>query len=61
MSELTQAILHFEQGRVSSDKVCEEIADVLIIVNQLAWYHGEDRITEIANFKLDRLKNRLKE
>lgn len=56
MAELTQALIRGERGRVSN--VAEEIADVMIMVTQLALCQRSSVQKEI-NFKLERLKSRL--
>lgn len=54
MSELTQAVLHNRRGRTSN--VPEEIADVLIAVEQLIIIHGcRDEVERIHKEKVERL------
>ena len=67
MSELTKAILklrHAALGKKSEDvlerledNVCEEMADVQIMLNQMVLIHGDFNELEIA--KLERLEARL--
>ena len=61
MSELTKAII--KERRYSSsetfDNLREEIADVMIMCEQLYMFTDPDRIQEIINKKLERLKERL--
>ena len=54
MSELTQALLHNRRGRASN--VPEEIADVLIAVEQLIIIHGcSEEVERIRKEKVERL------
>lgn len=43
-SELTNAICKFRRGRVSDDDIITEIADVMIMCEQLASYFGKDKV-----------------
>lgn len=54
MSELTTAIMHKRRGRASN--IPEEIADVLIGVEQLIIIHGcRDEVERIHKEKVERL------
>lgn len=58
MSELTQAILHNRRGRISN--IPEEIADVLIAVEQLIMIHGCHKEVEGIKYgKLMRLQEKI--
>ncbi len=58
MSELTQAIMHNRRGRASN--IPEEIADVLIAVEQLIIIHDcREEINGIKYHKLMRLQERI--
>jgi NTP pyrophosphatase (non-canonical NTP hydrolase) len=57
MSELTQALLHNRRGRGSN--IPEEIADVLIAVEQLIMIHGcREEVERIRKEKIERLAER---
>lgn len=58
-SELTNAICKFRRGRVSDDDIITEIADVMIMCEQLASYFGKEKIELEKERKLERLKERL--
>lgn len=59
-SELIQAISKFwRDGEV--DNLREEIADVSIMIEQLALYFGKDEVDEIKDWKLKRLQERLED
>jgi NTP pyrophosphatase (non-canonical NTP hydrolase) len=58
MSELTQALLHNRRGRASN--IPEEIADVLIAVEQTIIIHGcRDEVERIRKEKVERLAERI--
>lgn len=44
-SELTNAICKFRRGRVSDDDIITEIADVMIMCEQLASYFGKEKLS----------------
>lgn len=58
-SELTNAICKFRRGRVSDDDIITEIADVMIMCEQLASYFGKDKVALEKKKKLERLEERL--
>lgn len=58
-SELTNAICKFRRGRVSDDNIITEIADVMIMCEQLASYFGKDKVALEKKKKLERLEERL--
>ena len=42
-SELTNAICKFRRGRVSNDDIITEIADVIIMCEQLSYHFGKEK------------------
>ena len=58
-SELTQAIMHFLRDRATREEVAGEVADVLIMANQMRIVFGKDTVDRIVHEKLERLKTRL--
>lgn len=60
MSELIVAINHYRRGRVGIDAVQEEIADVWIVIHQMALMYGNDVVEAIYREKIKRLECRLK-
>lgn len=60
ISELQNALCKFARGRGTADQVCEEIADVMIMCFQMKQIYGTARVEHWANFKMNRLKERLK-
>lgn len=43
-SELTNAICKFRRGRVGNDDIITEIADVIIMCEQLSNYFGKEKV-----------------
>lgn len=59
MSELSNALAKYRRGRVTHEDVCEEIADVAIMIIQLSKLFGPDDVSDYFERKLDRLDKRL--
>ena len=59
MSELGNALAKYRRGRVTREDVCEEIADVAIMMIQLSKIFGPDNVSDYLKSKLDRLNKRL--
>lgn len=57
-SELAVAVSHFKRGRIEVDGLCEEIADVEIMIGQMRIMYGSI-VDRIKNNKLSRLEKRL--
>lgn len=45
-SELTNAICKFRRGRVGNDDIITEIADVMIMCEQLSYYFGKEKLNQ---------------
>ena len=59
MSELSNALAKYRRSRVTREDVCEEIADVAIMIIQLSKIFGPDNVSDYFESKLDRLDKRL--
>ena len=59
MSELGNALAKYRRDRVTKSDICEEIADVLIMCIQMSKIFGEDRVKQMFEDKLIRLKESL--
>lgn len=55
-SELITTLQHYRRGRVLKDKVCEELADVQIMAQQLKMIFGSERCVDWVVYKVGRLK-----
>lgn len=58
MGELIAALNHIKRGKCTKDDVCSEIADVLIMCNQLAEIYGRQNVQMCIDDKLKRLRKR---
>lgn len=54
-AELIATLKHFRRGRVDETAVADELADVLLMVGQLVYMLGEERVTAAMERKLQRL------
>lgn len=59
MSELSNALAKYRRNRVTREDICEEIADVAIMMIQLSKIFGPDDVSDYFERKLDRLDKRL--
>ncbi len=65
MSELTKALCKYARfGKENApqeikDNVIEEIADVLNMAEQMAYYFGEENVTKVRQRKMARTLNKL--
>ena len=60
-AELTHALTGLYRGRAADGDVIEEIADVQIMLDQLALLFGEGAVEDAVREKLYRLEERLEE
>lgn len=60
-SELITAICHRMENRATDDAVIDELADVSIMVEQLANVYGRSRVESRIEDKLNRQMERMKE
>jgi NTP pyrophosphatase (non-canonical NTP hydrolase) len=61
MAELINAMMKYDRGRNTKDDIIEEIADVTIMMQQLAIIYGQEEVQQQIDFKTNRLANKLKE
>lgn len=60
MAELTQALIKFKRGKGDLNNIAEEIADVSIMLEQMAMVFGcHNKSYAYKQYKLARLKNTL--
>lgn len=59
-SELLNAIAKYKRGREKSSAILEELADVSILIEQMAGYFGENEFIRIKKAKLQRLLSRVR-
>ncbi|WP_305045835.1 MazG nucleotide pyrophosphohydrolase domain-containing protein [Geoalkalibacter sp.] len=58
-AELIAVLKHFRRGKVDEQRVIEELADVWLMVGQLAYMFGEDQVKSAVQEKLAKLENLL--
>jgi NTP pyrophosphatase (non-canonical NTP hydrolase) len=58
-AELIATIKHLRRGRVSEEAVADELADVFLMVGQLVYMLGEDRVAASISRKVARLREHL--
>lgn len=58
-AEMIDAICKFNRRRVGISEVITEIADVQIMMQQMAYIFGEDAVEKERQRKLERLKSRI--
>jgi NTP pyrophosphatase (non-canonical NTP hydrolase) len=54
-AELIAVLKHFRRGKVGEAEVVSELADVVLMVGQLAYMFGEEKIEEAVEEKLRKL------
>jgi NTP pyrophosphatase (non-canonical NTP hydrolase) len=57
--EFLSAIMKSYRGRVTNDDIVDEIADNILMQEQMAMIFGKEKVIERIKFKMDRVKTRL--
>jgi NTP pyrophosphatase (non-canonical NTP hydrolase) len=55
-AELIATLQHFARGKVSEDVVVDELADVFLMVGQLTFMLGEERLMSAVDEKITKLQ-----
>lgn len=58
-AELIAALKHFKRGRVSEDHIIDELADVILMSEQLMYMFGERRVSQAIDKKIHKLRSLL--
>lgn len=58
-AELIAVLKHFRREKVSEDAVVDELADVALMVGQLTFMFGPDKVERAIESKVIKLKNLL--
>ncbi len=58
-AELIAALKHLKRDKVGRQQVIDELADVALMVGQLSFMLGEDRVEQAIEAKLTKLKGLL--
>lgn len=59
MGELIASLNQFLRGRVGPDKVAEEIADVILMMQEMAYVFGRDKVIKWYSKKKETVISRL--
>ena len=54
-AELIAALKHFKRDKVDEEQLVSELADVTLMIGQLTWMFGEDRVKAAVARKLEKL------
>lgn len=60
-AELIAVLKHFRRGKADAERVIDELADVWLMVGQLSFMFGEDRVKQAVQAKLTKLEDLLAE
>jgi NTP pyrophosphatase (non-canonical NTP hydrolase) len=58
-AELITALKHFKRNRVGEERIIEELADVALMVGQLSYMFGSDRVDRAIQAKIVKLRHLL--
>ncbi len=58
-AELIATLKHYERGKANLENVVNELADVYLMVGQLAYMLGEDRLQQAVTRKITKLQDLL--
>lgn len=54
-AELIAALKHFKRDKVDEEQIVSELADVTLMIGQLTWMFGEERVKAVVARKLEKL------
>lgn len=60
-AELIASLKHFKRDKVGAETIIDELADVTLMVGQLTWMLGAEKVNLAIGRKLDKLRNLLDE
>lgn len=60
-AELIAALQHFARGKVGKEAVVHELADVFLMVGQLAYMFGEEQLSAAVDDKIIKLSQLLED
>jgi len=58
-AELIASLKHFKREKVAADSIINELADVTLMVGQLTWMFGPDKVEMAISDKLEKLRSLL--
>lgn len=60
-AELIASLKHYKRGKVGEAEIISELADVTLMLGQLTWMFGTEKIEAAIEYKLKKLQNLMKE
>lgn len=60
-AELIAALKHYKRGRVPEETIISELADVALMVGQLTFMLGEEKVERAIEAKIAKLRNLMEE
>ena len=58
-AELIASLKHYKRGKVGEADIIDELADVTLMIGQLTWMFGAEKIDQAIEQKLIKLKDLL--
>lgn len=58
-AELIAGLKHFKRRRVEADTIIDELADVTLMIGQLSWMFGTEKVEAAIEVKLEKLQGLL--
>jgi NTP pyrophosphatase (non-canonical NTP hydrolase) len=60
-AELATALLHYRRGKAGADRVIDEMADVILMLGQLRWMFGSEKVDRAVTRKRAKLEALLRQ
>ena len=60
-AELITALKHFRRGKIEAQAVINELADVTLMLGQLTWMFGTEKVDQAVQDKLFKLRQLLQQ
>lgn len=60
-AELIASLKHYKRGKVGEAEIISELADVTLMLGQLTWMFGAEKIEAAIEYKLKKLQNLMEE
>lgn len=60
-AELIASLKHYKRGKVGEAEIISELADVTLMLGQLTWMFGTEKIEAAIEYKLKKLQNLMEE
>ncbi len=58
-AELITSLMHLKRNKVDEEQIISELADVTLMVGQLTWMFGPEKVERAIAGKLEKLQNLL--